>query len=259
MIEPVFLSFSIFTIYWYGIIYLIGFSLSFWFIRKYYKFFSINIGLEKIDNILILTSIFSLIGGRLFYIIFYNPSFYLNHPIEILKVYNGGMSIYGALFFGFLTTFFLAKKYKINLLNLLDLIVIPLSFALSLGRFGNFINQELVGITTKSQLGVVFPQVDLEKRFPYQIFASLKNFLVFQTLIYLKFFKELKSGILTSFFLIGYGFGRFFLDFLRFEENFIFNLFQIGQWFSLFLGIFGIILFIFIKHFKHNKNKVKQT
>ena len=257
MIEPVLLSFSIFTIYWYGVIYLIGFSLSFWFIRKYYKFFSINLSLEKVDNILILTSLFSLIGGRIFYIIFYNPSFYFSNPGEILKVYNGGMSIFGGIFFGFITLCFLAKKYKINLLKLLDLIVIPLSFALSLGRFGNFINQELVGITTTSKLGVIFPQVDLEKRFPYQIFASLKNFLVFQGLLYLKFYKDLKTGILTSIFLMGYGFGRFFLDFLRFEENFIFNLFQIGQWFSLLLGILGIILFVAINHFKNNKNKIK--
>ena len=163
----------------------------------------------------------------------------------------------GVFFFGFITLCFLAKKYKINLLKLLDLIVIPLSFALSLGRFGNFINQELVGITTTSKLGVIFPQVDLEKRFPYQIFASLKNFLVFQGLLYLKFYKDLKTGILTSIFLMGYGFGRFFLDFLRFEENFIFNLFQIGQWFSLLLGILGIILFVAINHFKNNKNKIK--
>ena len=110
MIEPVLLSFSIFTIYWYGVIYLIGFSLSFWFIRKYYKFFSINLSLEKVDNILILTSLFSLIGGRIFYIIFYNPSFYFSNPGEILKVYNGGMSIFGGIFFWIYNTLFSCKK-----------------------------------------------------------------------------------------------------------------------------------------------------
>lgn len=239
MLDPI--AFTIFgiNIYWYGITYVIGFIFTYFFVLR----FSGEFGFKKnfIEDVFFYLMIFSVLGGRIFYILFYNLSYYLENPIKVFFINEGGMSIHGGILFGFSTLYYFSKKYKFNLFKLTDLFVIPACFGLAVGRLANFVNQELVGIITTSKIGLIFPKIDNELRYPYQLFAGFKNLLVFNILFYLSSFKKLKTGLLTAWFFILYSFGRFILDFIRVPTTDL-GLISLGQLLSLIYGLFGIYL-----------------
>ncbi len=241
------IAFEIFgiSIYWYGITYSICFLLSYFFIIHYCKYYKIK--KEQIENIFFYVMIFSVIGGRLGEIIFYNLTYYISNPLKIFAVWEGGMSIHGGIIAGVLTLYYFSKKYNIEFLKLTDLFAIPLAAALAFGRLANFINQELVGTPTNSSIGVIFPEVDNQTRWPYQIFAAAKNMITFQILYSAFIFKKLKPGIITSLFLILYSFGRFFVDFIR-EPTTDLGIISLGQLLSLIFGFIGIYILIKIKN-----------
>ena len=241
MIEPV--AFSVFglKIYWYGLFYVFGFFFSYLFVIYFAKDF----GFKKkfIEDVFLYCMIFSVIGGRVFYIIFYNLEYYIGNPLEIFAVWNGGMSIHGGIFFAGLTLLYFSRKANVEYLRLTDLFVIPASLGLAFGRLANFINQELVGKVTNSEIGVVFPLYDNEKRVPYQLFAGFKNLIVFNILLYVQFFKKVRSGVITALFLILYSFGRFFIDFYRVPTVSL-GIISMGQLLSLIFGLFGCYLLV---------------
>jgi phosphatidylglycerol:prolipoprotein diacylglycerol transferase len=173
--------------------------------------------------------------------------------------WKGGMSIHGGILFGLISIYYFSKKRNINFLKFTDLLVIPLSFALSLGRITNFINQELVGKITNSNFGIIFPKVDNNLRYPSQLFESFKNLLTFEILIYLLYFKNYnkKEGYLTANFLIIYNFGRYFVDFFREPETIFLGIISMSQLLSLIFGFFGIILLIYL--IKKEKNKFNKN
>jgi phosphatidylglycerol:prolipoprotein diacylglycerol transferase len=124
-----------------------------------------------------------------------------------------------------------------------DFFALPLLLSLSAGRIGNFMNQELVGIPTQSGIGIVFPDYDNLERYPYQLFASFKNLVVFQIMLYLYMFKRLKTGVMTLLTIFLYSLGRFFLDFIREPTTIIFS-FPLGQWISiLFMAVTLYLLY----------------
>ena len=188
---------------------------------------------------------FGIIGGRLGHILFFDPIYYLNNLNELIRVDKGGMSIHGGLIGAILTLYYFSWKYKLNFLKLTDLFVIPTALGLAFGRLANFINQELVGKITSSSLGVVFPLYDDEIRWPSTIFESIKNMFTFQILFYLFYFKKLKTGLLTAWFLILYNFGRFFIDFLRVHELSL-GIISMGQFLSLIFGFAGLLLLFYL-------------
>lgn len=247
MINNIALSIFGLNIYWYGIVYVLGFLFSYYFVLKFAKVF----GFQKdlIEDILLWTMFVSVLFGRLFHIIFYDPVFYLNHLSQIIRFDRGGMSIHGGFFGSVLVFYIYSKKYNLNILKLTDLFAMPTAFVLSIGRIANFINQELVGrITSNSFFGVVFPKYDNNLRWPTTLFESFKNMFVFQFLIYFNFIKSSykKTGFITGWFLVLYNFLRFFIDFLREPDVFIYFI-SMGQILSLIYGFIGIwILYKFV-------------
>ena len=244
-INPIAISIFGLDIYWYGITYVLGFLGGFWFIKKYNKIK--NLDNEKLEDIAFYTFLFSVLGGRIFEIIFYQFSYYLANPLQIFAVWNGGMSIHGGIFFAIITLYYQAKKHKINPLQLIDLFVIPASLALAFGRLANFVNQELVGKVTTSSIGVIFPNVDNQTRHPYQLYLGFKNLLVFQFLFFIQQTKKLKYGTITAWFLILFNAGRFVTDIFKVPDIQI-GLFTMGQLLSLFF--IGVGIYILYK----NKN-----
>lgn len=241
MVDPVAFSFFGLEIYWYGISYVVGFLFTYWFILHYAQ--TLKLPKDKLEEMFLPFMIFSVLGGRIFHIFFYDLSYFAANPLEIFRFDKGGMSIHGGLTFGVATLYYYARKYKLNVLKIIDLFVIPTSLALAFGRLANFVNQELVGKVTTSNLGIVFPRVDDSLRWPTQIFESAKNFVLFQFL-YSKFiFSTYKPGILTAWFFILYNIPRFIIDFLR-EPELSLGLISMGQLLSLIYGIFGIVLYI---------------
>jgi len=243
-IDPI--AFSLFglNIYWYGIVYVLGFLFGYWYLMHFHK--ELGVSKEKLENVFLFFMIFSVIGGRLFHIIFYEPSYYLSNLSEIIRFDKGGMSIHGGFVFGMGTLWYFSKKYKFSLLKLFDILVVPLALALTFGRLANYVNQELVGRVTNSSLGVVFPKYDDQVRWPSTLLESAKNMLTYQILLYLHFFKSLKPGFLTAWFFILYSFMRFIVNFLR-EPEVIIGIISMGQFLSLLSGFFGVFLLLYLK------------
>jgi len=244
MIEPIAFTLFGFPVHWYGLSYVFGFLFSYFFILHFSKEFGVKE--QQIEDIFFYMMVFSVIGGRFFYILFYNPLFYISNPLQVFAVWNGGMSIHGGFLGAIIALYYSSKKYKIPFLKLTDLFVLPTGFALAFGRFANFINQELVGIATNSNLGIVFPLYDDVKRYPYQLLASFKNLVIFQILLYFYFFKKMKTGTLTALFLILYNGLRFIIDFLRVPTTDL-GLISLGQLLNLFFMFFGFYLLKKIK------------
>lgn len=243
-------AFSIFglDIYWYGISYVLGFIFSYFFILRFSPKF--NIKKDLIEDIFFYSMIGGVLMGRVFHILFYDLSFYILNPQEILRFDHGGMSIHGGFVGVFLVLFYFSKKYKLNLLNLTDLFVIPSGLALAFGRLANFINQELVGKVTNSNFGVVFELYDEQKRWPTTIFESAKNMIVFQISLFQFFILNIqkKPGVITAWFLIIYNIGRFIIDFLR-EPDVLIGFISMGQFMCILFAGIGFYLL-----YKKNKN-----
>ena len=166
--------------------------------------------------------IFTVIGARLFEIIFYEPLFYFSNPLEMLMIWEGGLSFHGALLGVIIWTYIFTKKKKLHFYDISDILVIPAAFMLFLGRIANFINGELVGKITNLPWGVKFQDYE-GFRHPTQIYESIKNLFIFFVLIFLKN-KNLKKGTLTWLFVLMYGILRFFIEFLKEQSSFIFGI-----------------------------------
>ncbi len=192
-----------------------------------------------------------ILGGRLGYVIFYMPGYYLFHPIEIFYVWQGGMSFHG----GFLgvcgAVILFCRKRKLQLWAVADLVAAAAPIGLLLGRIANFINGELFGRTTDAPLAMVFPGGGPLGRHPSQLYeAALEGLTLFIILfIAVHFFNaRRRPGLITGLFLIGYGLARIFVEFFREPDAHIGALFAfvtMGQILSLPLigaGIWSVVL-----------------
>ena len=243
------IAFSLFgfNVLWYSLVYSIGSLLAYFYFSKYFnleykseknvkknklKIKTLSISEDQKDTIFFTTLILSLLFARLIYCFAYFPEYYLLNILEIFKVWEGGMSINGGFLGFFISLFYFSKKYTVSIYKFTDFFMLPGLLALAFGRLGNFFNQELVGIVTSSSIGVVFPAVDELSRYPYQLFAGLKNLVAFEIILYLQLFKQLKTGTITLLSGMLYSSGRFVLDFMR-EPTTLYLGFPLGQWFSI--------------------------
>ena len=212
------------------------------------KLFIQNIEVKnKFDDYLTYLIIGIILGGRLGYIFIYNLSFYVNNPLDIFKIWQGGMSFHGGLIGVIFASIFFAKKNNQNPFLYMDIVAIVSPVGLFLGRVANFINSELYGTITNVPWAVTFIQVDNLPRHPSQLYeALLEGLFLFLLLIYFrnKFLK--KPGVISALFLIIYSIIRFFVEFYRVPDEqlgYIFLNLTIGQVVSLIFILSGIILF----------------
>ena len=155
-LNPIAFSLFNFKIYWYSLSYLFGFIFSYFYVKFILNKDFVNISFKIFEDFLGWAVIGVVIGGRIGYVIFYNLNFYLENPIEILKIWQGGMSFHGGLIGVILSIFFFSKLKQISFLNLLNLVSSCAPIGLFLGRLANFINRELIGRPTNSDWGVLF-------------------------------------------------------------------------------------------------------
>lgn len=249
--DNIFLDLGIVKIYWYSIILLIAFFIGgILAIREAGKW---NISEDFMINLFFFLIPISLVGARLYFVVF-NWSYYQNNLIEILKVWEGGMAIHGGIILGLLWILIYTKKYKINTLRLLDIVVISLLIGQAIGRWGNFINQEAYGAVTslESLKNLFIPDFIIEgmningiyhhPTFLYESLLCLIGFIIF---VFLRKYKYLKVGYLTSFYLIWYGIVRFFIESLR-MDSLMFNDFKMAQVISIIMIVSGIIMFLIL-------------
>lgn len=219
-INPVLLSTFGMEIRYYGIVYVIGFLLMLFILSKQRN--NLKITKDDVYDYLFYLIIFTIIGARLFEILFYEPSFYFKNPLQMIMIWKGGLSFHGGLTGILLWTYIFTKKKKINFYDLSDILVIPAAFMLFLGRIANFINGELVGKITSLPWAVKFNGYE-GYRHPTQIYEAVKNLIIFFSLLFLKN-KNLKKGELTWLFVLFYGILRFFIEFLKEQDSFFFGL-----------------------------------
>ena len=250
--DPIALQVFSIEIRWYSLSYIFGLIFGWIYCKK------ILIKDQKIKNLfddyifyLIIGIIF---GGRLGYVLIYNPIYFLNNFEEILMIWNGGMSFHGALIGIIFSTFLFCKKNNINTFYFLDLVALTSPIGIFFGRIANFINSELYGRETDFFLSVIFAKVDALNRHASQIYEALFEGLILfliLNLLYKKF--TYREGVISSFFIILYSVFRFFIEFTR-EPDLHLGLIALnlsmGQILSLFFIFSGLILFYFQYDFK---------
>ena len=243
--DPVAIQIFSLEIRWYSIAYIIGILIG-WYLSKKY-FISKREIREKFDDYLTYVILSIIIGGRLGYILFYNLNYYLSYPLDILKIWQGGMSFHGGLLGIIFVTIWFSKKNNHNPFHYLDIISIVAPIGIFFGRISNFINSELYGTVTNVPWGVKFVQIDNLYRHPSQLYeAVFEGLILFLILLIFKKrnFLDL-PGVISGIFLAFYSLFRFFIEFFRVPDEqlgfIIFNL-TMGQIISFIFFIVGIYL-----------------
>jgi phosphatidylglycerol:prolipoprotein diacylglycerol transferase len=168
-----------------------------------------------IDQLVFISILSVIIGGRLGYVIFYNFDYYAENLNKVFYIWEGGMSFHGALIGVYVGLIFLSIKNKIKFFKLSDFLVPFIPIGLFLGRTGNFINSELYGSPTNSNWGVIFPLIDSVPRHPSMLYeAFLEGIVLFLLLLFFKMNRP-TTGTLTAIFLIFYSIFRFCVEFVR--------------------------------------------
>ena len=251
--DPVAIQIFSIEIRWYSLAYIIGILLG-WLLSK--KIFIKDPLLkEKFDDYITYVIIGIIIGGRLGYVILYNPSYYLNNLIDIFKIWQGGMSFHGGLLGVIASSYIFAKKNNQNPFFYLDQVSLVAPVGVFFGRLANFINSELYGTVSSAPWSVIFIKVDNLSRHPSQLYeAFLEGVILFLILIYFTNKDYLKKpGLISGLFLIFYSLFRFFVEFFRVPDEqigyLLLNL-TMGQIISLVFASIGITLF-----YLKNENK----
>lgn len=218
-IDPVALQIGPFAIRWYALAYIAGIVLGWLYVRFLHRRRAVpGLSEKKLEDLITWAVIGIIAGGRLGYVLFYNPAYYLEHPLEALKIWEGGMSFHGGLA-GVLIAFALfARRARVAYLPLMDVIAAATPIGLFFGRIANFINGELFGRVTDSPLGMVFPHGGPQPRHPSQLYeAALEGLLLFALLFALVRFTRIRDypGALGGVFLSGYALSRGTVEFFR--------------------------------------------
>lgn len=245
-VSPEILKLGPFSLRWYGLLFALAFVFGYIILSKVYK--KEKKSLEDLEKLSIYVILGTVIGARLGHCLFYDPAYYLTNPIEILKVWQGGLASHGAAI-GILTALYLFSKKKKdqNIIWILDRLVIVVALGGALIRLGNLFNSEIIGKAADVPWAFIFVRVDDIPRHPTQLYESLFYFLSFIILyfIYQKKSVSLKPGYLFGLFLILiFGF-RFFIEFLKenqsaFESALPINMGQILSIPFVLLGLYFI-------------------
>ena len=249
-LDPILFNFGLITIRWYSLAYIFGILVGWWYGRMILKNPILNfyksINLSLFDDLITYLIISIILGGRVGYVIFYNIEYYIQNPIEILKVWEGGMSFHGAMLGIIIGTYIFSKKQNIKTFIFLDIIACVAPIGIFLGRVANFINGELVGKATNVFWGVIFPKIDNITRHPSQLYqAFLEGIVLFIILRIVLFKKSYKIGDCSSMFLILYGIFRIFSEIFRepdIQLGYIFSFVSMGMLLSIFMIVGGIII-----------------
>ena len=247
--NPVAIQIFSIEIRWYSLAYIFGILIG-WIYCKKILIKDKNIS-KLFDDLISYLIIGIILGGRLGYVIFYNLEYFSSNPIEILMIWQGGMSFHGGLLGVLASTIIYAKKHNVNKFIFLDLIAGSAPIGIFLGRIANFVNSELYGRETNILWSVIFTKIDNITRHPSQIYEALLEgvILFFILFFFIKKNYLLKPGLISSLFLIFYSLFRFLVEFFRVPDEqvgLIYLNLTIGQIISLIFLSFGFYLF-FIK------------
>ncbi|MBI4146247.1 prolipoprotein diacylglyceryl transferase [Candidatus Woesearchaeota archaeon] len=237
-INPTILHLGPLEIRWYGVMYLLAFLIVHYYCKRAIKQGKLKITEKELDDLLGQQVLAMIIGARIFYALFYNPTYFMQYPWKIIAVWEGGLSFHGGLIAMIITGVWFCRKKKLHFWQLVDVFIVPLSLGNALGRIGNFINGELYGIPTSLPWGILFPGTT-EPRHPTQLYEAAYNVLIFG-ILYATRNKPWKPGTHFGLFLILYGIFRFATEFIK--DLPVYGPLTMGQWLTLPVFLAGIWL-----------------
>ncbi|MFP4556813.1 MAG: prolipoprotein diacylglyceryl transferase [Bacteroidales bacterium] len=246
-INPEIFSLGPLSVRYYGVFWAMSFLLGYMIFERFVK--KENLPENYLDTLTIYVAIGTIVGARLGHCLFYEPEYYLSNPIEILKIWRGGLASHGAAIGIILSLYLFSKRTKKPLIYILDRIVIVVALAGVLIRLGNLMNSEIYGVETSLPWGFIFARnQEVVPKHPTQIYEALSYLAGYITLhlTYIKTDAKPKPGLLFGMFLIFIFATRFLIEFIKqpqvgFEQDMVLNM---GQWLSLPFIIAGIF-FIF--------------
>jgi phosphatidylglycerol---prolipoprotein diacylglyceryl transferase len=266
-INPTAFSLGFFSLDWYSLAYIFGFTIVYFLLRYRIKKGEnkINFNIAKLFDLLFFLFVGLLLGGRLGYVLFYNLSYYLHNPITIISPFDPathafvgiyGMSYHGGLIGILLFAWIFSRKNKINFYKLSNFVVPAVPAGYFLGRLGNFFNGELYGRETQRFWGMYFPSDPFGVlRHPSQIYeAILEGIVVFLILWIIRNNNKFEDKLI-GIYMFSYGFFRIIIEFFRQPDSqigYIFNFLTLGQIFSFIMVIIGVILIVY-------SNKIKKV
>jgi len=241
-IDPVFLRLGPLEFRWYGLMYICGFLAAYYIILAGVKRKGLPLLKEDVADLIFTVAVGVILGGRLGYILFYNLSYYLSHPMKLFAVWEGGMSFHGGLTGAVLATLYFIRKHKVRFYPLADIGFLAAPVGLGLGRIGNFINGELYGRVTDVPWGVVFPGGGSLPRHPSQLYEAFLEGPVMVLLLFVVSRKVKKEGVVVWSFIALYGLFRFLVEYFREPDEqigYLFGVLSMGQMLSLPMFLLG--------------------
>lgn len=263
-ISPIIFSVGPVAIRYYGLVYALGFIFTYFYLRWQIKNKRLKLNYDQLDTFLIYMILAVVVGGRVGEFLFYQWDVLINNPLQILKVWQGGMSFHGGVLGVIVAMFIFCKKYKVNFYDITDHLVIPASIMLFFGRIANFINQELVGRLSDVSWCVNFvnapnPSDRVGCRHPSQLYEALKNLFMFGVLSIMDARqwtrRKYAPGFLTWMFVLMYGILRTIVNVWRNDELIFFGIFGMGQVLSIIMALVAGFVLIYFYWLKPKKNK----
>jgi phosphatidylglycerol:prolipoprotein diacylglycerol transferase len=255
-LDPVVFRIGWFALRWYSLAYLAGIILGWWYLVKLIAQPGAPMAKRHVDDLVFYATLGVIVGGRLGYVFFYKPEFYFQYPLQIFRLWDGGMSFHGGVIGVSLGIIYMAWRQKLDWLRVHDYVACCVPFGLFLGRLANFVNGELWGAPTNVPWAVRFPEVvdGLQQlgppRHPSQIYeALLEGVLLFAILAWM-FWKtraRYQPGKLVGAFILSYGLFRFGIEYIREPDAHLIAFAQathlhMGQWLSLPMIFGGLYL-----------------
>lgn len=231
-IDPVLLHLGPLQIRWYGLMYVLGFTASYFLVLKQIRDHHFDVLMEHFENLNLILIISVILGGRLGYVFVYNPAHYLRHPLEIFATWNGGMSFHGACITLLIVGYAFCYRYKLEFWKCADIYICTVPIGLGLGRIGNFINGELFGRQTNQAWGIVFPDGGAIPRHPSQLYEAILEGVLLFAILWLNREKPWQKrpnwphGTISALFLGCYGIFRIGVENFREPDS------QVGYFFG---------------------------
>lgn len=217
IIDPVAFSLGPLSVRWYALAYMAGLILGWYLLRRRITSGLSSLSPTQLDMLLNLSVVGILLGGRLGYVLFYQPQYYAANPAEILKIWQGGMSFHGGFLGVCIIILLTARLYRLDWRDIGDDVAYVAPVGLFFGRVANFINAELYGRVTDSPFGIIFPGAGPLPRHPSQLYeAALEGVVLLIVLAVIQHrYRATRPGLLMAVFFAGYGIARFVIEFVR--------------------------------------------
>jgi phosphatidylglycerol:prolipoprotein diacylglycerol transferase len=220
-IDPVAISVGPLSIHWYGLMYLVGFTIAYYLMLHRAKKPGSGWTKDEVGDLIFYSAMGVVLGGRCGYVLFYNFDKFLSDPLWLFAVWEGGMSFHGGLLGVAVAMFLLGRRYNKTFFSIADFGTPMVPIGLLTGRLGNFIGGELWGRTTDVSWGMVFPKGGPLPRHPSQLYEMILEGFVLFAILWIYSSKPRPTMAVGGAFLVGYGIFRFFVEFFREPDSHI--------------------------------------